>query len=1592
MEPIKFFQLLVIKIKSLNRALLLSFSLFGVITTFFQTASADDRFPGVKDRQVFTESTSEFGETIDYLRGELSFETVDAVIPGNKGMELVISRSHAGSEKVWGWTGSYGSMANWHFEIPRIIIPTMPWGFTRGWQLEHFDNYFTSDDSIRTGICNDPYPGEGKAYPTDYGDDYTGVSERFWGGIQLKIPGQPAQYLLEKTDSSGRYPANAKWVTTSDWVASCTADGTGFIVKSPNGITYTMDILRANASASGLKHGIEQGKNTLFVSQVADLHGSITTYTYEKSSKSTLTTTVNGNTFPAPNDYNNLTKISRNDPDGEQIIEFDYENPYFQDFNRPNSDWVSIDKITINGREWKYLYPLDSNGDYTNYLGTVIRPDNTYWRYKYEGEMSYRLEQKGRVSRYYGPNRLTKVELPTGGVIDYTYDDSVKLTHDPYDKNMRLETKTINNGITNIDTWVFNYKNHTGNTIKVTLDKGNDSEEFIYKNDKSFQHGRLLSHKLKRVNQAGSETGSKLTEFTYEELAEIGTFTFLDYPEETPDSLTRKVKLIQKKITQDGSIYITDYLDHNLYGQPTKIKEAHGGKTKYTQLGYWHSTNNWLIGLPTTLEISDTDSNYSPVAETIYHNGSSSGGVYDDLGLPYEQKSYGRWVKRFTEYSAEGNLQKEEYNVARTIGSGNRFTQYNNYKRGTPQTITIPAHATNGSMNQSKVIDDNGWVTSQTDLNGVTTNYKYDDLGKIKSVDFAEDTNENIDWKDILYVWSLDDNGNPIRTTKRCLLNYFGTGCSGTVKLTTTETYDGLLRLTNLSEADDTTTRYKRFVYNKNHQQTFASHWSDSVNESKGVTSTFDALGRLELITTSGLGSVEYDYLAGNKIQVTDYVNANESHITTTDYLAYGQPSYEQAIRIDSPESVNVTTVIDIDELGLINSITQSGFQKDGITPTFLVETRLYDANKQLCLVKRLDVGNTLYSKNALGETNWVAEGVSNNTCTTSEPDKAVKYTLDNLGNVKAIDYQDTNAGNVSYIRDNNGNITSLTAGTVVHNYGYNNQNLLEFEMFSIGTEKTLSIDYGYTSMMHQNYIAYPTGSVVYSKPNAFGQPTEVKSYENGNVVEKFASDVNYYPSGQLDSFTYGNDITHKTTLNNASLLPSNIEDLNGAAIVMDLAYTYDFNGNIKSIIDSQNHANDLTLLNYDGLDRLTSTSGGTNIGSSSINYDSLGNITAYSSKNSALDYTYNYSTNRLSSVAGTGSKSKSYAKFDYDTRGNITNNSHDILEFNRANQLYSSGANTYLYDGFNRRVKQVDHSGKISYSMYSQSGTLLYRETDVTNGEGNAINYIHLGNKLIAKTVDNLPPSSSRQHYKPFGATIESSKDDIGFTGHKFDTDLELSYMQARYYDPVIGRFYSNDPVGFSNVHNFNRYTYANNNPYKYVDPDGRHASQKGFYVHQRATYQVIGQFLPKGHNGILVDAQVFADSMPFQTTETAFRHAMSGKGETTTQARSKANTFVREQFSKAWGASSREKALFEFGVALHTLQDATSDSHMGFQQWTGDETNLEIFRHVTRELHNPGEGSNLHKITEQAWGWFESGKLPQGNLFEGANVEIKQ
>lgn len=87
------------------------------------------------------------------------------------------------------------------------------------------------------------------------------------------------------------------------------------------------------------------------------------------------------------------------------------------------------------------------------------------------------------------------------------------------------------------------------------------------------------------------------------------------------------------------------------------------------------------------------------------------------------------------------------------------------------------------------------------------------------------------------------------------------------------------------------------------------------------------------------------------------------------------------------------------------------------------------------------------------------------------------------------------------------------------------------------------------------------------------------------------------------------------------------------------------------------------------------------------------------------------------------------------------------------------------------------------------------------------------------------------KENYKPYGEKLNrsssSNSNKIGFHGKAYDDATGLAYMGARYYDPVVGRFMGIDPkeVSPNEIHSFNRYSYTNNNPYRFVDPDGREA-----------------------------------------------------------------------------------------------------------------------------------------------------------------------
>jgi hypothetical protein len=169
--------------------------------------------------------------------------------------------------------------------------------------------------------------------------------------------------------------------------------------------------------------------------------------------------------------------------------------------------------------------------------------------------------------------------------------------------------------------------------------------------------------------------------------------------------------------------------------------------------------------------------------------------------------------------------------------------------------------------------------------------------------------------------------------------------------------------------------------------------------------------------------------------------------------------------------------------------------------------------------------------------------------------------------------------------------------------------------------------------------------------------------------------------------------------------------------------------------------------------------------------------------------------------------------------------------------------------------------------------------------------------------------------------------------------------------------------------------------------------ASKLRWTVHQQAINRALA-FLPARDRRILCEQQALADGDQFQTNATTFRHAMRSPLQSVEDARTLANRFVREQIELARelrAQGNRDEALRTLGFAMHTLQDATSPAHEGFQVWDERWNNYhssESREHFFREKDDPGANSRLDATTRRAWDYFE-GRRPLPTDFFAQNEE---
>jgi RHS repeat-associated protein len=200
----------------------------------------------------------------------------------------------------------------------------------------------------------------------------------------------------------------------------------------------------------------------------------------------------------------------------------------------------------------------------------------------------------------------------------------------------------------------------------------------------------------------------------------------------------------------------------------------------------------------------------------------------------------------------------------------------------------------------------------------------------------------------------------------------------------------------------------------------------------------------------------------------------------------------------------------------------------------------------------------------------------------------------------------------------------------------------------------------------------------------------------------------------------------------------------------------------------------------------------------------------------------------------------------------------------------------------------------------------------------------------------------------------------------HRRRRKIAAGHFVQRYYDPAIGRFLSTDPVGTdpNTGANFNRHSYANNNPYRFKDVDGRWPTK----IHEKIIDKAFPGLSEKQRTVLKIASRTRDQGPLSQTKSHNHEHAMKSPGEDAGKAKEGAQQSIATEVKLArelqgGTPSSVDKittaSLLEVGNGVHTATDGTSPAHVDSsgnpRDWNGIPTSRAevraIFQHEAEE-----------------------------------------
>jgi RHS repeat-associated protein len=267
----------------------------------------------------------------------------------------------------------------------------------------------------------------------------------------------------------------------------------------------------------------------------------------------------------------------------------------------------------------------------------------------------------------------------------------------------------------------------------------------------------------------------------------------------------------------------------------------------------------------------------------------------------------------------------------------------------------------------------------------------------------------------------------------------------------------------------------------------------------------------------------------------------------------------------------------------------------------------------------------------------------------------------------------------------------------------------------------------------------------------------------------------------------------------------------------------------------------------YDNLNRL-STAGDASHWSESYAYDNWGNMLA---KSISLGSGYPFTSTSAPNNQNTTSLS-------YDSAGNVTADEFgNSFTYDANGRIITGGAGTYAYDGYGNRVEKtvgstttlywpssvigvVDESNAGATSFGQQiflAGLRVWSQD--TSGNGRFLFTDHLGSTRVTANASGTVLDDI--DYRGFGDIASNyggspTSNHYLYTGYESDdTENNTDFAQFRNHSAYMGRFSRPDPYDESydptNPQSLNRYSYVSNQPLNTIDPSGLLALNAAYY-----------------------------------------------------------------------------------------------------------------------------------------------------------------